>query len=153
MKTSFRFLTGGHLYFRQTFPLFKYVTKGRENYCVTWRSLHSRKHTLYGDHVGRPSVGDSVSGSKQFVGFSWKSVWELGLTISKHACVREILGFHRGVVKSPILSGTRWSCITSPKTTEFKRDFCENRYSDNHTLLRVVNEFLPVLFTLLGRFG
>jgi len=57
MKTSFRFLTGGHLHFRQTFPLFIYATKGRENYCVIWRSLHTRKHALHEDHVGLPSVG------------------------------------------------------------------------------------------------
>jgi len=79
MKTSFRFLTGGHLDFRQTFPLFRYATKGRENYCVIWRSLHGRKHALYGDHVGRPSVGDPVSGPKQFVRFSWKPVREFGV--------------------------------------------------------------------------
>jgi hypothetical protein len=29
----------------------------------------------------------------------------------------------------------------------------ENRCSDNHTLLRVVNEFLLVFFTLLDHFG
>lgn len=123
MKTSFRFLTGGHLYFRQTFRLFKYVTKGRENYCVIWRSLHSRKHVLYGDNVGRSSVGDPVSAPKQFVRFSWKSVWEFGVTTAEHTRVREILVFHRGVIEVTDFSGDRWSCITSPKTTYFKRDF------------------------------